>query len=141
MADKNSRYNKESDENNTKLNAVREEYKRYKKRSPPPDFGDVIDFENPSTFSGRVREINILKNFDESFECHNSGLLNASKWNVFEVICCPGFIFIVNPFERGVQHYFVQRSLKNFPCKPNATNLVVHDDVILEEGQSFWEYW
>ena len=137
----NGQYRTESDENNTKLNAVREEYKRYKKRSPPPDFSDVIDFENPSTFSGRVREIDILKNLDESFECHNSGLLKATKWKVFEVISCPGFIFIANPFERGAQHYFVQRSLKNFPCKPNATNLVVHNDIILEDCQSFWDYW
>ena len=137
MADVNGQYKTDSDENNGKLNAVREEYKRYKKRSPPPNFIDVIDFENPSTFSGRVREINILKNF----ECRKSGLLKPVKWKVFEVVSCPGFIFIVNPFERGVQHYFVQRSLKNFPCKPNATNLVVHNDIVLEEGESFWEYW
>ena len=142
MADISGQYKTDLDESNTNLNAVREEYKRYKKRSPTPDFSDVIDFENPSTFARRVREINISKNFvDQSFDCHNSGLLEAAKWKVFEIVSSPGFIFIINPFKRGVQHYFVQRSLKNFPCKPNPTNLVVHNDIDLEEGQSFWEYW
>ena len=141
MADENNRYDKELNKHNPKLNAVREEYKRYKKRSPPPDFSDVIDFENPATFRGRVRKFDILKNFDKSFECHNSGFVEAATWEIYEVISCPGFIFVVNPFKKGVQHYFVQRALKNFPCKPNATNLVVHDDVVLEEGQSFWDYW
>lgn len=136
----NNMYKAEISENNAKLNAVREEYKRYKKRSPPPNLSDVIDFENPRKFSERVREIDILGNFDYSFECRNSGLLKVAEWKVFEVVSCPGFIFIINPFKRGVQHYFVQRSLKDFPCKPNATNLVVHDDIKLQKDQSFWEY-
>ena len=138
MAAENNRYNIESGENKAKPNTVREEYKRYKKRSPPPDLSDVIDFENPSTFAGRVREFNVL---EKDVNCRISGLHAVTKWKVFEVVSCPGFLFIVNPFKRGVQHYFVQRSLKNFPCKPNATNLVIHDDVKLDEGQSFWEYW
>ena len=142
MADVNSRYNTELDKNNKKLNAVREEYKRYKKRNPVPDVSEVIDFEDPTTFSGKVKEIDFLKHHNhESLDCRGSGLRKIAEWKAFEVLSCPGFIFIVNPFDKGVQHYFVQRSLKNFPCKPNATNLVVHDDIKLEEGQSFWDHW
>ena len=115
-----------------KVNAVREEYKRYKKRNPPPDFSDVIDFEKPATYGGRVKTIRLTSDY----YCPNSGLLNPKEWKVFEVVSSPGFIFIVNPLKDGLQHYFTQRSLLHFPCKPNVTNLDAH--VTIDEKQSIW---
>ena len=134
MADHTPRY--KTTNGTGKVNAVREEYKRYKRRCPPPDFKDVIDFENSQTFCGRVKAVS-LKTEESSFNCPNSGLSNPTEWKIFELVSCPGFLFIVNPFRYGVQHYFVQRALKDFPSKPNVTNLDGH--MTLEEGQSIWE--
>ncbi|XP_046862548.1 nucleic acid dioxygenase ALKBH1-like isoform X2 [Xenia sp. Carnegie-2017] len=122
------------------LNAVREEYKRYKRRSKAPDFGDVIDFENPSTFSGRAVEVDVSNMPNEPLNCHSFGLVSPTNWKAFEVVSCPGFMFIINPFKKGFQHYMVQRLLKDFPRKPNATNLVVHKDIVLQDDESFWDY-
>ena len=136
MADESELYKSKITNETNKVNAVREEYKRYKKRRPPPDLSDVIDFENSQTFRGRVKVISLS---DEVFNCSSSGLSNPKEWNVFEIVPCPGFLFIVNPFRTGVQHYFVQRSLKDFPSKPNITNLDGHKGMTLPEGESIWE--
>ena len=111
---------------------VREEYKRYKRKKPPPDFGDVIDFEDSKTFRGRVEDIE-LKYFPHS----KHGVSCAKQWKVFGLKSCPGFMFIVNPFVDGAQHYWTRRCIKDFPLKPNRCNLDVH--MSLPEDRSVWE--
>ena len=39
---------------------------------------------------------------------------------------CAGFLFIVNPFQDGCQHYWVRRCLVDYPLLPNQCNLDAH---------------
>ena len=116
----------------TDVDLVREEYKRYKRKKPPPDFSNVIDFEDFNSFRERVVEIE-LHNYPHS----KYGLRCAKEWKVFGLKQCPGFMFIVNPFLDGAQHYWTRRCIKDFPMKPNKCNLDAH--MKLPEEISVWE--
>ena len=37
-----------------------------------------------------------------------------------------GLLIIPNPFQNGRQHYWVQRCLVDYPCRPNVCNLDAH---------------
>lgn len=117
---------------NGKVDFVRQEYKRYKQKRPPPDFSEVIDFEKSETFRERVNEFP-LRDFPHS----KFGLRCAREWRAYELRSCPGFIFIVNPFFRGAQRYWTRRCIRDFPRKPNVCNLDAH--MKLDAGESVWE--
>lgn len=42
-----------------RVDYVREEYKYYKRKKPPPDFSKVIDFQDPSTFGERIEKVKL----------------------------------------------------------------------------------
>ncbi|XP_032241496.2 nucleic acid dioxygenase ALKBH1 [Nematostella vectensis] len=105
----------------SKPDLIRQEYKRYKRKKPPPDFSEVIDFNDPQTFQGKVSEWP-LKSLPHS----DFGLKCARQWRAYHLDCRPGLIFIVNPFVSGAQHYWARRCLEDFPRKPNISNLDAH---------------
>lgn len=115
-----------------RVDFVREEYKRYKRRKPPPDFSEVIDFQDPSTFRGRVEKLEVNKSNHSKF-----GLCCPSEWRAYKLSFCPGFMFIVNPFLPGAQQYWSRRCIEDFPRKPNVCNLDAH--MKLAPGKSVWE--
>lgn len=118
---------------NGRVDYVREEYKRYKRKKPPPDFSEVIDFQDPSTFRDRVEKLELNER-----KCHsNFGLRCVKEWRAYELKSCPGFMFIVNPFLPGAQHYWTRRCIEDFPRKPNVCNLDAH--VTLDPSKSVWE--
>ena len=115
-----------------RVDFVREEYKRYKRKKPPPDFSEVIDFQDPSTFRGRVEKLELNENNHSKF-----GLRCSTEWRAYKLGSCPGFMFIVNPFLPGGQHYWAWRCMEDFPRKPNVCNLDAH--VTLDPNKSVWE--
>lgn len=118
---------------NGRVDCVREEYKRYKRKKPPPDLSEVIDFQDPSTFGGHVEKFELNKS-----KCHSKfGLRCVTEWQTYELKTCPGFMFIVNPFLPGAQHYWTRRCMEDFPRKPNVCNLDAH--VTLDPSKSVWE--
>jgi alkylated DNA repair protein alkB family protein 1 len=117
---------------NANEDLIRQGYKYYKSKKPPPDFSEVINFNNPDTFRGRVLEISL-----RSFPHAGHGLRCASEWKVYQLLSCPGFIFIVNPFLKGAQNYWTRRCIEDFTRKPNVSNLDAH--MTIKENESAWE--
>lgn len=120
-----------------RVDYVREEYKRYKRKKPPPDFSEVIDFQDPSTFGERIEKVRVALELNESKYHSKFGLRCVTEWLVYELKTCPGFMFIVNPFLSGAQHYWTRRCMEDFPRKPNVCNLDAH--VNLDPKKSVWE--
>ncbi|XP_019641184.1 PREDICTED: DNA demethylase ALKBH1-like [Branchiostoma belcheri] len=100
----------------------RREFKRYKAKDPAPKLDEVIDFE-----TSRDRKIIPVQIDPKNITDHESlarlGLLHPSEWRVFGLEGLLGFLFILNPWRRGCQRYWVTRCLRDYPCKPNVTNL------------------
>lgn len=116
----------------TSEDLIRQGYKYYKRKKPPPDFSEVLDFNNPETFHGRVSEIPLRK-----FLHADHGLRCTREWKVYQLLSCPGFIFIVNPFINGAQNYWTKRCIEDFTRKPNVSNLDAH--MKIEDDDSVWE--
>ena len=114
-----------------RVDFVREEYKRYKRKKPPPDFSEVIDFQDPTSFRGRVEK------FEVGGIHSKFGLRCSSEWRAYKLKSCPGLMFIVNPFLPGGQHYWIRRCMEDFPRKPNVCNLDAH--MTLDPEKSVWE--
>lgn len=132
MADVDARYGNEKI-STERVDFVREEYKRYKRKKPPPDFSEVIDFQDPATFGGRVEKLDLKdRGLHSKF-----GLKRSTEWQAYKLSSCPGFMFIVNPFLPGAQHYWTLRCMLDFPRKPNVCNLDAH--VTLDPSKSVWE--
>jgi len=118
---------------------VRQEYKRYKKKNPPPDFSEVIDFCNPDAFCEKIKRINldIPLCADLNHYCA-VGLKHPNNWDVYELKTCPGFIVVTNPFvSYGAQSHWVKQTLTSYTKEPYPCNL----DVLmkLDKTKSMWE--
>jgi len=118
---------------------VRAEYKRYKKKQPPPDFSDVIDFCNLQKFGGKVNHMGIstLKCGSAEKYCH-VGLKHPDSWEVYELRSCPGFIVIPNPFlSYGAQSHWAKQALTTYTLDPYPCNL---DSLMkLDKSRSIWD--
>ncbi len=113
---------------------VRQEYKRYKRKKPPPDFSDVIDFNNTAKFQDRIERIS---GKDTSLDYHSVGLTHPSEWEVYKVLSCEGFMFIKNPFENGAPKCWSWKALTAYTKRPYPCNLDVH--MKLDDDKSVWE--
>ncbi|XP_070578438.1 nucleic acid dioxygenase ALKBH1-like [Ptychodera flava] len=114
------------------------EYKRYKRRNPPPDLSEIIDFDKPGNFSDKIEAYNLDSTCcQDELVLNKFGLKPVKEWKVYRLKESPGFIFIVNPFIPGYQRYWVKRSLKDFPEKPNMRNLDLYMEVA--ESDNIWE--
>ncbi|XP_035665111.1 nucleic acid dioxygenase ALKBH1-like [Branchiostoma floridae] len=116
----------------------KKEFKRYKAKDPAPKLDEVIDFATPQDRKVIPVEIN-PKNITDQESLARLGLLHPSQWRVFGLEGFLGFLFILNPWRRGCQRYWVTRCLRDYPCKPNVTNLdkLQHGvDNVWKEGYS-----
>uniref|UniRef100_A0A3Q3EU38 AlkB homolog 1, histone H2A dioxygenase n=1 Tax=Labrus bergylta TaxID=56723 RepID=A0A3Q3EU38_9LABR len=116
--------------------AFRKIFKFYKRRNPPPDFSDVIDFSRglPSDkVSGKSK---LDPSAVSDVEGARVGLRPVREWRAFGLQGFPGFIFISNPFLLGSQPSWVRRCLKTYPQKPNVCNLDMH--MSPSETQDIW---
>ena len=132
MADEGERYGRDKSANDDKTDLVRQEYKRYKRKKPPPDFSEVVDFDNSDSFRGRVEKFEMKNPVQSKF-----GLRCAEDWRAYKLVSCPGLIFITNPFLDGAQHYWTRRCIRDFPRKPNVCNLDAH--MALGNTESLWD--
>lgn len=117
---------------------VRKEYKRYKKRKPPPDFSNVIDFNQPARFQDYIERVHLdLVDFNNEQFC-SIGLRHPKEWNIYKLKTCPGFIVVTNPFvSYGAQSYWVKQALTNYTKGPYANNL----DILmkLDKEKTMWQ--
>lgn len=110
---------------------IRQGYKFYKRKKPPPDFSEVIDFNCPEKHGDKIKKVS-LANFVHS----DYGLICSHEWKIYELLSCPGFIFIVNPFSQRAQRYWTRRCIEDFTRTPNVSNLNAH--VTLPDDKSIW---
>lgn len=115
------------------------EYKRYKKKEPPPNFSDVIDFCNVSEYRDKVECLDIDTSLCGSTKDYCAvGLKHPTQWQVYELKTSPGFIVVPNPFiSRGAQSHWVKQALTSYTLDPYPCNL----DVLmkLDKSHSMWE--
>ncbi|XP_064600818.1 nucleic acid dioxygenase ALKBH1-like [Liolophura sinensis] len=121
-------------ENNT-TDHFRDQFKRYKRRRPPPDLSDVIDFDRANDFESQVEDFKLTE--PTGFEKVPEGLIDVRLWKAYQLRSNPGFLFISNPFMQGSQRYWVRRCLRDYPVKPNYTNLDIH--LTLTEEDNIWK--
>ncbi|KAG5857773.1 hypothetical protein ANANG_G00022930 [Anguilla anguilla] len=116
--------------------AFRKLFKFYKRRKPPPDFSDVIDFSkglrNEKVFSTELSPAAVSES-----DARLAGLQPVRDWKAFGLQGYPGFIFISNPFLPGTQQYWVKQCMKVYPQKPNVCNLDMH--MSASETGHIWE--
>lgn len=122
-----------------KPDLIREEYKKYKKKKPPPDFNDVIDIRTSeciAKFHERVTKTWFTHKKDWSSDACKVGLKNPAEWDVFLINRCPGFMIINNPFFHEAQKYWCYKALTEYAMKPYPSNLDIHIDE--DERKNLW---
>ena len=119
-----------------KPDLIRQEYKRYKKKKPPPDFSDVIDIRT-SEPSDRVTKTSFAHRTDLSADACKVGLRNPAEWDAFLVQRCPGFMIISNPFFPAAQRYWSYKALTEYAMKPYPCNLDIHIEE--KERENLWK--
>ncbi|MBN3294894.1 ALKB1 dioxygenase, partial [Amia calva] len=130
--------------------AFRKLFKFYKRRNPPPDLSDVIDFSKgvrngKVSFNDVFFYFSVFFFFSVALYCVNTLLLVFGSIFIYKLLFPSitqlsenkGFIFISNPFLSGSQQYWVKQCLKVYPRKPNICNLDLH--MSAEETQNIWE--
>ncbi|XP_018787311.1 PREDICTED: DNA demethylase ALKBH1 [Bactrocera latifrons] len=99
----------------------KEKFKYYKRKSPVPDFGSVIDLDkNFQEIAAHVHQVDLTHRQDvnEQFP----GLEPINNW-VCYTLNSSGAIVIRNPFTMQGQRYWMARCLKDYPQTPNINNL------------------
>ncbi|GAA6229530.1 DNA demethylase ALKBH1 [Lates japonicus] len=115
--------------------AFRKIFKFYKRRHPPPDFSDVIDFSR-GVKHDKVVQAKLDPAVVSDVDAARVGLQPVRDWRAFGLQGYPGFIFISNPFLLGSQPFWVRQCLKTYPQKPNICNLDMH--MSPSETQDIW---
>ncbi|CAB1431418.1 unnamed protein product [Pleuronectes platessa] len=115
--------------------AFRKIFKFYKRRNPPPDFSDVIDFSR-GVPSDKVIPAKLDLVAVSETDAARVGLQPVRDWRAFSLQGYPGFIFISNPFLLGSQPFWVRQCLKTYPQKPNVCNLDMH--MSSSDTQDIW---
>uniref|UniRef100_A0A8C6SZV6 AlkB homolog 1, histone H2A dioxygenase n=1 Tax=Neogobius melanostomus TaxID=47308 RepID=A0A8C6SZV6_9GOBI len=116
--------------------AFKQLFKFYKRRKPPPDFSEVIDFSG-NLCADKVVPIKLNPSAVPDAVTSRVGLRPVRDWRAFGLQGYPGFIFISNPFRRGSQPYWIRQCLKTYPQKPNICNLDMHMSPC--DTQNIWE--
>lgn len=115
--------------------AFRKIFKFYRRRNPPPDLSDVIDFSRCAP-GEQIIPVNLAAAAVSDVEATRVGLQPVREWQAFGLRGHPGFIFISNPFLRGTQPFWLRQCLKIYPQKPNICNLDMHMSPL--ETQDIW---
>lgn len=115
------------------MNVYKEHFKFYKSGAEPPELQSVLDFNTQSLDIRQVTPVKLANVRGERF----AYLKPSEDWQAFEVLSCPGLIYIKNPFTPAGQRYWVARCLRDYPKPPNKKNLDAH--VSDESKNNAWD--
>ncbi|CAK6972017.1 nucleic acid dioxygenase ALKBH1 [Scomber scombrus] len=110
-------------------------FKLYRRKNPPPDFSDAIDFSRGLP-SDKIVPAKLDPAAVSDVEAGRAGLRPVRDWRAFGLKGYPGFIFISNPFLLDSQPFWVRQCLKTYTQKPNVCNLDMH--MSPTETQDIW---
>lgn len=120
------------DENVCDADLFKPEFKFYKRKQPPPDMKEVIDY-NDSEFVKLLTPVGCLN----QKETQSLGLTDASTWKIYSLKSHPGLKIISNPFNPAGQLKWISSCLMKYPEFPNHSNLESHG-LSLKEA-SWWD--
>ncbi|XP_053700068.1 nucleic acid dioxygenase ALKBH1 isoform X1 [Synchiropus splendidus] len=109
----------------SEVDVFRKVFKLYRRRTPPPDLSDVLDFSKASA-SEKTVPVQLDTNAVSDVDAARVGLKPVMQWEARGLSGFPGFIFITNPFLSDAQHFWIKQCLKTYPRKPNVCNLDLH---------------
>ncbi|ELU02911.1 hypothetical protein CAPTEDRAFT_191192 [Capitella teleta] len=113
------------------MEKFKESFKLYKRKKPPPDYSNVIDFTKIDAEDRQVCSLILEKQSCDVLD----GMIPFTSWKAYQHRKIPGFYFISNPFTPDGQRKWIKRCLNDFPLKPNITNLDVnYSDLIRERN-------
>jgi len=101
-------------------------FKKYKRKQPPPDLSDVIDFHKYEIESSLANEVQRLHPVNEELthsDMNELGLKPIDSWKIFQLGKHPGLIFIRNPFTKIGSEYWIRKSFSSYCLPPNPTNV------------------
>lgn len=117
-------------------NAFKEIFKQYKRRQPPPDLSQVIDFKKiPHDY--RIIE-HSLKDPPPSIP-RPYGARPIDQLHMYSISNLPGFFIIPNALTDLGQHFWMLRCLKQLPNVPHKCNLDLHLTAPREEDSSLFD--
>lgn len=103
--------------------------RNFKSRVPPPDFTNVVDFQN-------IKESNTKENYERIVPVQLSqdlrdiskifGESNENCRDAFVLKDVPGLIVIPNAFTPQAQRSLIKKCLTEYPRPPNTSNLDTH---------------
>ncbi|XP_015907019.1 nucleic acid dioxygenase ALKBH1 [Parasteatoda tepidariorum] len=131
----------------TERDCFKEEFKYYKRKIPPPQYGKVIDFD------ADILNLSVTKTnnfFDSKINseccilCQDLGLKDHKSWESYSLKDHKGFLYLKNPFFIKGQQTWIRKCLELYPRKPSVTNLDLHhsniDDIwSLSQGSNLIE--
>ncbi|CAL8271285.1 unnamed protein product [Merluccius merluccius] len=105
--------------------AFRTLFRFYRRKHPPPDLRNVVDFSK-GLDGDKVLSVSLDLTAVSDGAASGVGLRPVREWRAFGLHGYPGFIIIANPFLQGCQPFWVRQCLKMYPQKPNVCNLDMH---------------
>ncbi|XP_043204410.1 nucleic acid dioxygenase ALKBH1-like [Amphibalanus amphitrite] len=124
---------------NNSPDLMREGFKYFKRRKPPPDLSNVIDFDQCEAggLHGNVKPYQVLIP-DDRTAFQELGLVHPQEWKAFSLESHPGMILLRNPFTAAGQRHWAGRCVRDLPGHPNKTNLDAQG--LLPPGGNWWKH-
>ncbi|VDM42120.1 unnamed protein product [Toxocara canis] len=101
-------------------------FKFYKKRCPPPDLSNVIEFRATPLAKGVERAALKVVESVSSEAIRAVGMKPLSEWKLFTMIHRQGLFVLSDIFEPSKHLEWIARCLNVYPEAPNRNNVLLH---------------
>lgn len=94
------------------------DFKYFKQRASVPSFHDVVDFDKPSSLTGKAAKVKL-----EHCDYFGQNMTDYENWDAYHLESVPGLYFIKNVFSEEHQFSWAKRCMQDFTRTPYVTNL------------------
>lgn len=109
----------------------REKFRYYKRKVPPPDLSNVLDFSGNFKFFTKVKGYNV-----DNIDCEELGIIDPVQWKIYESDLYKGLYVVRNPFTGKGQRYWISKCLSSFTRRPNIINLHIQGNP--DDNEDWW---